>query len=158
MRLPTNYVVSNFVTAGMMELIAEAQVFAEKSGIGTEAMESLLKLQYGPLAFSISQRLTTGAYMPARHERPWSDLQLALKDVGHGISCAKQMNMQLEVAEVALKNLEEASRFSETEHRPLDSSSMFGVIRQKAGLPFATDLVRARDDAVVLENTLAAQE
>ncbi|ROW11365.1 hypothetical protein VMCG_01067 [Cytospora schulzeri] len=72
----------NFMTAAMMEVVAEAHVLAEKTGLGSEAMESLIEHQYGPLALSMSKRLTTGAYMPAKGERPWSDLNLALKDVG----------------------------------------------------------------------------
>ncbi|GME66486.1 6-phosphogluconate dehydrogenase family protein [Neofusicoccum parvum] len=56
----------NFITAGMMEIVAEAHVFAENTGLGSEAMEALIEQQYGPLALSMSQRLTTGAYMPAR--------------------------------------------------------------------------------------------
>lgn len=59
----------NFITAGMMELITEAHVFAEKTGLGSEAMEPLLEQQYGPLAFTMSQRLTTGAYMPPKGMR-----------------------------------------------------------------------------------------
>ncbi|KAJ4328895.1 hypothetical protein N0V84_000683 [Fusarium piperis] len=136
----------NFITAGMMEIVAEAHVLAEKSGLGSENLEALIEQQYGPLALSMSQRLTTGAYMPARGDRPWSDLNLALKDVGHGIACAEQAGTKLQVAEVALKHLNEASRFSEAEGRPLDSSSMYGVLRKEAGLSFETDLVKERDE------------
>ncbi|KAI9163852.1 Glyoxylate/succinic semialdehyde reductase 2, chloroplastic [Paramyrothecium foliicola] len=135
----------NFVTAGMMEIVAEAHVFAEKTGLGTEAMESLLEQQYGPLALSMSKRLTTGVYMPPRDERPFSDLTLALKDVGHGISVAEEAGTKLQVAEVALGHLEEAARYGETEKRALDSSSLYGVLRKHADLPFETDLVRKRD-------------
>ncbi|KAM0330157.1 hypothetical protein ACHAQA_004330 [Verticillium albo-atrum] len=107
-----------------MELVAEAHVFAEKTGLGTEAMETLIEHQFGPLALSMSKRLTTGAYMPGRDQRPFSDLTLALKDVGHGINVAGKAGTQLQVAEVALDHLHEASRFSTAENRPLDSSSM----------------------------------
>lgn len=48
-----------------MEMISEAHVFAEKSGLGSEALESLIQENYGPLALSMSKRLTTGAYAPA---------------------------------------------------------------------------------------------
>ena len=137
--------ISNFITAGMMEIVAEAHVFAEKAGLGSENMEALIEQQYGPLALSMSKRLTTGAYMPARGERPWSDLNLALKDVGHGITCAEQSGTKLEVAELALSHLKEASRFSEAQNRPLDSSSMYGILRKQAGLPFETELVKERD-------------
>ncbi|KAJ3540685.1 hypothetical protein NM208_g4955 [Fusarium decemcellulare] len=136
----------NFITAGMMEVISEAHVLAEKSGLGSKNLEALIEQQYGPLAFSMSQRLTTGAYMPAKGDRPWSDLNLALKDVGHGITCAEQNGARLEVAELALKHLKDASSFSEAEGRPLDSSSMYGILRKEAGLAFETDLVKERDD------------
>lgn len=124
-----------------MEIVAEAHVFAEKSGLGDEAMSSLLEQQYGPLAHSISRRLTTGAYIPAPGQRPQSDLQLALKDVSHGVGCAEEAGAKLHVGEVVLRNLREASR----EERPLDSSSMYGVLRRQAGLDFETDLVKERD-------------
>lgn len=133
------------MTAAMMEVVAEAHVFAEKTGLGSEAMESLIEQQYGPLALSMSKRLTTGAYMPAKDERPWSDLNLALKDVGHGIDCAKEAGTKLPVGEVALGNLREAKAFSDEQGRPLDSSSMYGVLRRQAGLSFDTEVVKERD-------------
>ncbi|WQF90032.1 Putative 6-phosphogluconate dehydrogenase, NADP-binding, 6-phosphogluconate dehydrogenase, domain 2 [Colletotrichum destructivum] len=139
----------NFMTAGMMELVAEAHVFAEKTGLGTDAMERLIEQQYGPLALSMSKRMTTGAYMPPRGARPWSDLTLALKDVGHGIDCAEKSNTRLEVGEVVLRHLSEAKRFSDAEGRPLDSSSMYGVLRREAGLPFETELILKRDSSGV---------
>lgn len=135
------------MTAAMMEVVAEAHVFAEKTGLGAEAVEALAEQQYGPLALSMSRRLTTGAYMPGRGERPWSDLNLALKDVDHGISCASEAGAELPVGEVALEHLREAQAFSEAEGRPLDSSSMYGVLRRRAGLDFETDLVKKRDKA-----------
>ncbi|KFZ09754.1 hypothetical protein V502_08514 [Pseudogymnoascus sp. VKM F-4520 (FW-2644)] len=137
--------VGNFMTAGMMELVAEAHVFAEKPGLGSKALESLISERYGPLALSMSKRLTTGAYMPAKGEQPWSDLKLALKDVGHGIDCGEEAGSRLWVAELALKNLTEASQFADAQERSLDSSSMYGILRQQAGLPFETDLVKRRD-------------
>ncbi|KAK2016123.1 NAD(P)-binding protein [Colletotrichum eremochloae] len=135
----------NFMTAGMMELVAEAHVFAEKTGLGTEAMEKLIELQYGPLALSISKRMTAGAYIPPRGERPMSDLTLALKDVGHGIDCAEKAGAHLKVGETVLEHLKEAKSFSEAERRQLDSSSIYGVLRAESGLPFETLFVRERD-------------
>lgn len=127
-----------------MEIIAEAHVFAEKSGLGCDAMEAMIEKQYGPLAYSMSQRLTSGAYMPAPGKRPYSDLNLAIKDVGHGISAASNAGARLPVAEVAIQHLKQATE----EQRPLDSSSMYGVLRKQAGLDFATDLVKERDETL----------
>ena len=129
----------------MMEIVAEAHVLAEKTGLGNEAMEALLEQQYGPLALAMSKRITTGVYMPPRNERPYSDLTLALKDVGHGITVAKEAGTRLEVAEVALQHLNEAARYGENEGRALDSSSMYGVLRKQAGLDFESDVVKTRD-------------
>lgn len=128
-----------------MEVVAEAHVFAEKTGLGSEAMETLIEQQYGPLPLSMSKRLTTGAYMPAKGERPWSDLNLALKDVGHGIQCAHDNGMRLPVGEMVLEHLQEAKAFSDEQCRALDSSSMYGVLRKQAGLEFETALVKDRD-------------
>lgn len=130
-----------------MEVVAESLVFAEKTGLGTGAMESLIEQQYGPLALSMSKRLTTGAYMPPKDQRPWSDLNLALKDVGHGIECAREAGASLPVGEVVQKHLKEAKEVSDAENRPLDSSSMYGVLRRQAQLDFKTDLVKHRDGA-----------
>lgn len=136
----------NFITAAMMEVISEAHVFAEKTGLGRETMEALIQENYGPLAHTMSKRLTTGAYEPPRDGKPWSDLNLAIKDVGHGIACAEKAGTRLRVAEVALDHLKRAKKHADEDGgRPLDSSSMYGIIRQDAGLDFETDLVKKRD-------------
>ncbi|KAH6720689.1 NAD binding domain of 6-phosphogluconate dehydrogenase-domain-containing protein [Leptodontidium sp. MPI-SDFR-AT-0119] len=136
----------NFITATMMEMISEAHVFAEKTGLGSEAMETLIKENYGPLAYTMSRRLTTGVYVPAKNEKPWSDLNLAIKDVGHGITAAENAGTRLKIGEVVLGHLKEAKEYSESHGgRSLDSSSMYGVIRKEAGLDFETDLVKERD-------------
>ncbi|GAB1197198.1 hypothetical protein APSETT444_006489 [Aspergillus pseudonomiae] len=134
----------NFLTAGMMELVAEAQVFAEKTGIGSEALESLIEEQYGALPLAMSRRMTEGFYLPKQGERPWSDLQLAVKDVGLGVSCAENAGTRLPVADVVLRHYDEASQYARTNERALDSSSMYGVLRTHAGLDFESDRVKER--------------
>lgn len=153
----------NFLTAALMETISEAHVFAEKSGLGTDKLEALVDANYGSYAHSISKRLTSGAYLPPKGtsdkvrrgspsndqdvgEKATSDLDLAIKDVVHGITRAKASGVKLPVAEVAFSHLEQARKFSEQhEGRSLDSSSMFGVLREESGLEFETELVKKRD-------------
>ncbi|KAK6956757.1 hypothetical protein Daesc_002037 [Daldinia eschscholtzii] len=135
-----------FLMARLMELIAEAHVFAEKTGLGSTALERLLELNFGTVAYSDSVRMTTGVYVPGKNQAPWSDLDLALKDVGHGVDCAARVGVQLEVANTALEHLRRAKEYSEKNgRRRLDSSSLYGVVREDAGLDFRTDLVRKRD-------------
>jgi len=78
--------------------------------------------------------------------KPWSDLDLAIKDIGHGITCAEKVGTRLKVGEVALGHLKQAKKYADSQgSRPLDSSSMYGIIRQNAGLDFETELVKKRD-------------
>ncbi|KAI3327220.1 hypothetical protein HD806DRAFT_486446 [Xylariaceae sp. AK1471] len=136
----------NFMMAGLMEIIAEAHVFAEKTGLGSDVLEKLLELNFGTVAHSDSVRMTTGVYIPGKDEAPWSDLNLALKDVGHGVDSAKQAGVSLKVANTALEHLKRAKAYSdENGKRPLDSSSLYGIVRQDSGLDFQTDYVKKRD-------------
>ncbi|KAI1810352.1 hypothetical protein GGS20DRAFT_567954 [Poronia punctata] len=136
----------NFMMASLMEIIAEAHVFAEKTGLGADVLERLLELNFGTVAHTDSIRMTTGVYMPAKGEAPWSNLNLALKDVGHGVDSAKRAGVSLKVAETALEHLRRAKTYSdENDGRPLDSSSLYGVVRQDSGLDFKTDYVKKRD-------------
>ncbi|KAI0425007.1 NAD binding domain of 6-phosphogluconate dehydrogenase-domain-containing protein [Xylaria sp. FL1042] len=136
----------NFMMAGLMEIIAEAHAFAEKTGLGADVLERLLELNFGTVAHSDSIRMTTGVYMPGKGETPWSDLNLALKDVGHGVDSARQAGVSLKVANTALEHLKRAKLYSdENGQRPLDSSSLYGIVRQDSGLDFRTDYVKKRD-------------
>lgn len=135
----------NFLTAGMMELVAEASVLAEKTSLPAHALPSLLSLQYGPLAASMADRLSSGAYLPPPDERPWSDLNLAVKDVGHGVSVAEENGCRLPVGETVLEHLKRAQQVGADKGRALDSSSLYGVLREDAGLDFESDAVKRRD-------------
>jgi 3-hydroxyisobutyrate dehydrogenase-like beta-hydroxyacid dehydrogenase len=46
----------NIVTVNMMEAVGEAQVFAEKTGLGTGPMEELIGEAFGPVAGGYSKR------------------------------------------------------------------------------------------------------
>jgi len=76
-------------------------------------------------------------------ERARSDLNLAVKDVKHGIDCAEAVGARLKVAEITLGHLIAAKKIAEA--RPLDSSAVYGVIRQEAGLDFDTQFIKQRD-------------
>lgn len=51
-----NLVCRNIVTVNMMEAVGEAQVFAERTGLGTAAMEELIAEAFGPVAGGYSKR------------------------------------------------------------------------------------------------------
>lgn len=135
---------SNMLTAGMMYLISEAHTLAEKSGLPSSVLESLIEQNLGTYAHGVSKRMTSGGYLPAEGQAPQSSLELGIKDVQHGVDLATSKGMRLDVAESYVKAAREAKEWSEENKRPLDSSSVFGVVRRKAGLEFENDAVEAR--------------
>lgn len=79
-------------------------------------------------------------------QKPWSDLNLALKDVQHGIDCAGAVGTRLKIAEVAVDHLKRAKEYSQAHgDRALDSSTLYGIVRQDAGLDFRNDVVMDRE-------------
>lgn len=49
-----------------MEIVSEAHVLAEKSGLDSQLFENFLGKKFGDLMHSDSTRLTTGVYIPER--------------------------------------------------------------------------------------------
>ncbi|KAI1861296.1 uncharacterized protein JN550_010975 [Neoarthrinium moseri] len=136
-------IAGNICVISFMEAIVEAHVFAEKTGLGPAILEQMLGDNFGPVIESYSKRLTTGAYAPAVDAKAGFDVALAIKDAKHAINCATEAGTDLEVSRVALKNMELACELQKG--KPLDSSSMYGTIREDAGLDFYTDLCKKRD-------------
>ncbi|KAF2800921.1 hypothetical protein K505DRAFT_263006 [Melanomma pulvis-pyrius CBS 109.77] len=136
---------SNFITAGLMYLVSEAHVVAEKSGLPAPVLEALIQENFGAYAYGVSQRMTTGKYFPAEGEAPSSGLELGIKDVGHGLDVAKGVGMELKLGELSMGAMEEARGYGEERGRALDSSSVYGVVRRRAGLEFESEGVRRRD-------------
>ncbi|KAJ5289651.1 SNF2-related protein [Penicillium atrosanguineum] len=134
-------IIGNFLVSGLTEIVGEAH----KSEMGCEVVEKLLEAQFGPLPTMISKRLTQGIYMPRKGTSPWSNLDLALKDVDHAIDCAAAVGIRLPVGEIVLEHLQRAKLFSQQEDRHLDSAASYGIIRCDAGLDFENDFVKKRD-------------
>ncbi|KAL4947999.1 hypothetical protein BDW69DRAFT_199213 [Aspergillus filifer] len=113
--------------------VGEAQVFAEKTGLGTAAMEELIGESFGGVAEGYSKRSTTGIYAPPLDPRPGFGICLAIKDAEHALSLAKDVNAKLPGTETAHRNMRAARDYAA---ECLDSSSMYGVLRMDAGMPF----------------------
>ncbi|KAE8364309.1 hypothetical protein BDV27DRAFT_115615 [Aspergillus caelatus] len=126
-------IAGNIVTVNMMEAVGEAQVFAERTGLGTGPMEELISEAFGAVAGGYSKRLTTGAYAPPLESRPGFGVSLAIKDANHAFAMAKEHNVELPGLKVAHENMVAAREYA---GECLDSSSMYGVLRQKAGMTF----------------------
>ncbi|PLB53900.1 6-phosphogluconate dehydrogenase [Aspergillus steynii IBT 23096] len=136
-------ITGNIIVVGLMEVLSEAHVFAEKTGLGSEILEAMIRDMFGPVAASYSARITSGAYAPAPGEKAGFDVALAIKDTRHALACAEGVGVKLDVAEAASGHLQLAK---ETQgQRALDSSSMYGAIRVLSGLDFLSDVIKKRD-------------
>ena len=60
-------------------------------------------------------------------------MSLAIKDADHAFAIAKEHNVELPGLQVARDNMAAAREYA---GECLDSSSMYGILRQKAGLEF----------------------
>lgn len=128
-----------------MLLLSEAHVLASKTGLPSSVLESLIEENFGAYAHGVSKRLTNGGYFPAEGQAPSSGLELGIKDVGHGVSLARDNGMRLGIGEMYLEAAEEARVYGEERGRKCDSSAVFGTVRRRAGLNFETEGVEERD-------------
>ncbi|KAH7414466.1 hypothetical protein DE146DRAFT_731913 [Phaeosphaeria sp. MPI-PUGE-AT-0046c] len=136
---------SNFITAGLMMLLSEAHTLAEISGLPSSTLHDLVAQNFGAYAAGVSERLVSGAYCPARGEAPRSGLELGIKDVGHGVQLAREGGMQLRVGEMYLGAAGEAKAWGDKEGRRMDSSAVYGVVRERAGLGFERERGEGKD-------------
>jgi 3-hydroxyisobutyrate dehydrogenase-like beta-hydroxyacid dehydrogenase len=136
---------SNFITAGLMYLLSEAHTLAELSDLPSSTLHSLIEQNFGAYASGVSERLISGAYCPGPGEAPRSGLELGIKDVGHGVSLAREKGMDLRLGEMYLEAAGGAKAWGDESGRKMDSSAVFGMVRAGAGLEFETETVMERD-------------
>lgn len=122
-----------------MEVIAEAQVFAELTGIGNQQLEEFIGNMFGPVLESYSKRITTGAYAPPLDTAPGFSAALACKDMRHALSIATENSARLPTLQTALSRLEKAREYA---GECLDSSAIYGAGRMEAGMPFWSEKSR----------------
>jgi 3-hydroxyisobutyrate dehydrogenase-like beta-hydroxyacid dehydrogenase len=126
-----------------MEAVSEAQVFAERTGIGCSAMEELITEGFGAVAGGYSGRMTSGNYAPSLSTRPAFGVSLSIKDANYALAIAEERGVKLPAVEVAKRNMEAAR----AKHgQVLDCSAMYGALREEAGLSFFNDKSRQSDE------------
>ncbi|KAB2573266.1 2-hydroxy-3-oxopropionate reductase [Lasiodiplodia theobromae] len=123
----------NILVISFMEVIAEAQVFAEVTGIGCTQMEEFIGNMFGPVLESYSHRMTSGAWAPPHGTQPGFAASLAAKDARHALSIAQSNDMRIPTMDTALAHLKMSRAYA---GEMIDSSSVYGSLRTQAGLPF----------------------
>ncbi|PIG83851.1 hypothetical protein AARAC_001819 [Aspergillus arachidicola] len=139
----------NIITLSLMEAVGEAQVFAEKTGLGTAAMEQLITESFGAIAGGYSKRICT-----TLDTRPGFGISLAIKDAKHALSMAGEHDFQLPGLELVDRHMKAAREYG---GECLDSSAMYGILRQQASLSFWNESSRQGGDCGAL-NDIDSQE
>lgn len=132
-------ITGNSILVSLAEIVSSAHVLAEKAGVENAALEQLLNLMFngGPM-LNYSQRVTSGGYAPGPGKAPSFGIDLAIKDAGYALGLAAECGAKMPVVEVAKGHLERAR---EEQGSNLDSTAIYGVLREDAGLSFASSAV-----------------
>ena len=134
---------------GMVETLAEALVFAEKSGLGVDALNEFIQgmFPHSPFA-AYATRMISGEYAPLPPKRPGFQIDLARKDCKHALDLAKDCGARLEIVELMDKHLATAKEIGGDNMdiryglivKLTDGSTTYGTLRKEAGLRFSKDI------------------
>jgi 3-hydroxyisobutyrate dehydrogenase-like beta-hydroxyacid dehydrogenase len=120
---------------GMVEIVAEGLVFAEKSGLGTDNLITFIELFFPRSPFSsYAERMLSGEYAPVPPARPGFQIDLARKDCRHALELAKRAGASLDVVQIMDKHLKTAKEIGGDN---MDISTTYGTLRKEAGLSFS---------------------
>lgn len=78
-------------------------------------------------------RLATGTWAPQKGEQPGFGVSLSIKDADHALQAASDVKATLPAFQIARDNM---VRAREHGGESMDSSSMYGPVREDSGLPF----------------------
>jgi 3-hydroxyisobutyrate dehydrogenase-like beta-hydroxyacid dehydrogenase len=102
-------VAGNTMIMGIVEILAETLVLAEKSGLGKETFDEFIQLMFPQSPFALySKRMISGEYAPVFPARPGFQIDLARKDCKHALDIAKKCETRLKVVEIMDENLRKA--------------------------------------------------
>ena len=124
-------VIGNTFILNMAEQLAEAHVLAEKNGLGTQAIHSLVESLFPGPYTSYSTRMLTGDYY--NRDEPLFAVDLARKDARHAKALATAAGTRLYNVEAA-----DAHLAAVKEHcgEKGDMAGIYGAMRKEAGLKF----------------------
>ena len=138
-------VTGNTFILSMIETIAEGLAFSEASGLGTDNCAKFVSTMFGNTPWEwYTQRMLTGGYCPAPGERPGFAVDVAHKDASHALDLAKRAGYDLSIVGHVRDNLDLARKDDRFAGRG-DVSSVYGVERERAGLPLMNDAAKAKN-------------
>ncbi len=124
-------IIGNTMILNMVESLAEANVLAEKSGLGSDNLNKFVEIMFpGPYTAYLG-RMMSGDYY--KREEPLFAVDLARKDARHAKDLAKACGAQMKSVEVADMHL---AVVKENMGERGDIAGIYGAVRQEAGLKF----------------------
>ncbi|MCJ1313934.1 hypothetical protein MMC25_007614 [Agyrium rufum] len=128
-------IIGNTIILNTMETIAEAHVFAEKSGLGVNPMIKLITTMFPRPPHTIySGKMTSGDYHAGK---AMVEVHKARDLAAHVLSVAKGCNASLKGYEVAVGHL---AALEEHAGAHADINGLYGAVRLESGLPFKNDV------------------
>ena len=124
-------VLGNTFVLNMVQTIAEGMVVAEKSGLGTEALQKFIGAVFPGAYVAYAGRMVSGDYH-ARSE-PLFAVDLARKDARHALDMAGRVGATMRGVQSADRYLGEVR-----EHMGVrgDVAGIYGAVRKGAGMEF----------------------
>jgi 3-hydroxyisobutyrate dehydrogenase-like beta-hydroxyacid dehydrogenase len=124
-------IIGNTMILNMVESLSEANVLAEKSGLGSEYLSKFVEIMFpGPYTAYLG-RMMSGDYY--KRDEPLFAVDLARKDARHAKELAKASGTQMKSVEVADMHL---VAVKERMGEKGDMAGIYGAVRQEAGMRF----------------------
>ncbi|PWY67952.1 6-phosphogluconate dehydrogenase-like protein [Aspergillus heteromorphus CBS 117.55] len=121
----------NFLIMATMETVAEAHVFAEKSGIGIDNMNRLMSAVFpDPPHALYSRQMLTGEYHSGT---PLVEVSKALTLMDEVLDLAHQCGASIKIYETAREHMQAAQELGGPN---TDIAGVYGAVRVESGLPF----------------------
>lgn len=126
-------VVGNTFILNMVSQLSEGHTLAEKSGLGVDNLHNFISTMFPGPYQAYSQRMLQGDYY--QREEPLFHIDLARKDARHAMSLAESSGAQegMKMLKLAQGRLD---KVKEELGDKGDIPSVYGVVRQEAGLEF----------------------
>ena len=124
-------VLGNLFVLSTLESLGEGLVAAEKTGLGIDVYHEWISAFFPGAIAKYAERMVTGDYY--KRDEPLVGVDLALKDLGHSISLAKESGTAVRGSQVADRYFRDVKEHSGVKG---DVAGVYGAIRKDSGLKF----------------------
>jgi 3-hydroxyisobutyrate dehydrogenase-like beta-hydroxyacid dehydrogenase len=123
--------IGNTMILNMAESLSEANVLAEKSGLGSDNLNKFVEAMFPGPYTSYLGRMMSGDYH--KREEPLFAVDLARKDARHAMDLAKASGVQMKSLEVVDAHLALVKQHTGAKG---DIAGIYGAVRLEAGLKY----------------------